>query len=238
MKIAKGEIFMNLYNEKNNDYFSRARTEIESLLQPKKGLPLRALEIGCSQGHTLEWLKKTGYCSWVAGVEPYSDLQTSAGAIDRFYKLDIEKEMPDIPTSSIDLILCLDVLEHLNNPWETLRRLGQLLKPGGQLIVSVPNVRNYRILFDLAFRGRFNYTESGILDRTHLRFFTRSSLLDLVESTDIKVTTVRYAEPLRRQKRVLGALGLGDFLAKQFLVSATKISTAESHARPTFAPNK
>ncbi|MEI8031450.1 MAG: class I SAM-dependent methyltransferase [Comamonadaceae bacterium] len=213
---------MNLYDEKSSGYFSRARTEIEPLLRKQKGVSLRALEIGCSEGHTLEWLKKAGYCNWVAGVEPYTDLRTSVGLIDEFFKLDIEKELPTIAAASLDMILCLDVLEHLINPWQTIRRLDSLLKPGGQFIISVPNVRNYHIVFDLAFGGKFSYSESGILDRTHLRFFTRATAIELAESAGAKVTTVIGTETGRWQKRLLTHIGLGDLIAKQFLLSATK----------------
>jgi 2-polyprenyl-3-methyl-5-hydroxy-6-metoxy-1,4-benzoquinol methylase len=222
MKTAVAEISMNLYDEKTNGYFSRARTEIEPLLSQQNGIALRALEIGCSEGHTLEWLKKAGYCSWVAGVEPYAELRTSVGAIDEFFKIDIEKELPTIAAASLDLILCLDVLEHLVNPWEAVRRIDSLLKPGGQLIISVPNLRNYRILFDLAFRGKFSYSESGILDRTHLRFFTRTTAVELAESAGAKVTTVVGTETKTWQKRLLTGMGLGDLMAKQFVLAARK----------------
>jgi 2-polyprenyl-3-methyl-5-hydroxy-6-metoxy-1,4-benzoquinol methylase len=222
MKTDVADISMNLYDEKNFGYFSRARTEIEPLLCTGSGDSLRALEIGCAEGHTLEWLKKTGYCSWVAGVEPYAELRTSIGAIDEFFKIDIEKELPAIAPLSLDLILCLDVLEHLINPWEAVRRIDSLLKPGGQLIISVPNLRNYHILFDLAFRGKFSYSESGILDRTHLRFFTRTTAVELVQSAGAEVTAVIGTETKTWQKRLLARAGLGDLLAKQFLLTATK----------------
>jgi 2-polyprenyl-3-methyl-5-hydroxy-6-metoxy-1,4-benzoquinol methylase len=222
MRIAVADSPANLYAEKTVEYFSRARTEIEPLLPNKPGLPLRALEIGCSEGHTLEWLKKTGYCNWTAGVEPYAELRTDPGSVDQFFKLDIEKTLPDLPPGSIDLMVCLDVLEHLVNPWETIRRLDPLLKPGGLWIISVPNIRNYHILVDLAFKGKFNYTESGILDRTHLRFFTRASAVELAESAGAKVTKQIGTETNRWQKRLLTACGLGDLLAKQFILAAQK----------------
>lgn len=222
MKIDVADSNMNLYNEKTSEYFSRARTEIEPLLPKGKELPLRALEIGCSEGHTLEWLKKTGRCNWTAGVEPYAELRTNPGSVDQFFKLDIEKTLPDLPPGSIDLMLCLDVLEHLVNPWETIRRLDPLLKPGGLWIISVPNIRNYHILVDLAFKGKFSYTESGILDRTHLRFFTRASVIELAESAGAKVTQQIGTETTRWQKRLLTACGLGDLLAKQFILAAQK----------------
>jgi 2-polyprenyl-3-methyl-5-hydroxy-6-metoxy-1,4-benzoquinol methylase len=222
MKTDAADTPMNLYDEKDTEYFARARSEIRPLLANGTGKSLRGLEIGCSQGHTLEWLKQTGHCSWVAGVEPYAEIHESVRSIDQFFKLDIEKGLPDIPPESIDLILCLDVLEHLINPWETIRRLDGLLKPGGQLIVSLPNIRNYHVVLDLAFKGKFSYSDSGILDRTHLRFFTRSSAIQLTESAGAIVTHVIRSDTQRWQKRLLSTLGLGDFLAKQFLLSATK----------------
>jgi 2-polyprenyl-3-methyl-5-hydroxy-6-metoxy-1,4-benzoquinol methylase len=212
----------NLYSEKDAGYFSGARTDIAPLLTQKGPRPLRVLEIGCSEGHTLEWLKRTGYCIWAAGVEPYAELRATPGAVDQFFKLDIEKTLPDLEPASVDLILCLDVLEHLVNPWESVRRLDALLKPGGQWIISVPNVRNYHILFDLAFKGRFRYAESGTLDRTHLRFFTRESVIELAECAGAKVTKVIGTETDRWQKRLLCGLGLEDLLAKQFLLLAQK----------------
>ncbi|MEY2861544.1 MAG: hypothetical protein RL392_2002 [Pseudomonadota bacterium] len=222
MKIDAADSNMNLYNEKTKEYFSRARTEIEPLLSKGIKLPIRALEIGCSEGHTLDWLKKSGNCSWVAGVEPYAEMHPSITTIDQFYKLDIESSLPDLEPASIDLILCLDVLEHLVNPWEAVRKLDCLLKPGGQLIVSVPNIRNYHVLMDLIFRGKFSYSESGILDRTHLRFFTRASAIELTEAAGAKVSTVLGTETGRWQKRMLIALGLENLICKQYLLSAHK----------------
>lgn len=213
---------MNLYTNKPEDYFAKARQEIEPLLRLGKGQTCRALEIGCAEGHTLEWLKQAGYCSWVAGVEPYAERHPQNTSIDRFDRLDIETQLPDISPASLDMILCLDVLEHLNNPWDAVRRLSGLLKPGGLWIISVPNIRNYHVLVDLAFHGRFHYTDSGIMDRTHLRFFTRSTLIELIESTGAHIDTVIGSDRTRWQKRLLSALGLGDLLAKQFLVAATK----------------
>lgn len=214
---------MNLYTDKPADYFKHARVDIEPLLDPRKGTACRALEIGCAEGHTLEWLKQAGYCSWVAGVEPYAQQHPDNRSIDQFDHLDIESRLPDIAPASLDLILCLDVLEHLNNPWDTLRRLSTLLRPGGRWIISVPNIRNYRVVMDLAFRGRFRYTDAGILDRTHLRFFTRESLVDMVQSCGARVDTIADVDTSRWQKRLLATLGLSDLLAKQFILAATKI---------------
>ncbi len=211
-----------LYADKNAEYFTKARTEIEPLLPAHSDRRLRILEVGCAQGHTLEWLKKSGRCEWAAGVEPFAQVTVPAGVIDKFFRSNIESELPDLEPASLDLILCLDVLEHLINPWKTLERLDTLLKPGGSFIISVPNIRHYHVLIDLAFRGRFEYSTEGILDRTHLRFFTRSSAIDLAECSGARVQAVVTPGLHRWQKRLLARLGLGDLLAKQLILHAIK----------------
>lgn len=211
-----------LYADKSTEYFSKARTEIEPLLPAQSERPLHVLEVGCAQGHTLEWLKTSGRCEWAAGVEPFSQVTVPAGVIDKFYRSNIETELPDIEPASLDLILCLDVLEHLIDPWKTMERLDTLLRPGGSFIISVPNIRHYHILIDLAFKGRFEYDTEGILDRTHLRFFTRSSAIDLAECSGASVQAVITPGLQRWQKRLLARLGLGDLLAKQLILQAIK----------------
>jgi len=155
-------------------------------------------------------------------VEPFAQVTVPAGVIDKVYRSNIEVELPDIEPASLDLILCLDVLEHLIDPWKTVERLDTLLRPGGSFIISVPNIRYYHILIDLAFKGRFEYDNEGILDRTHLRFFTRSSAIDLAECSGAKIEAVITPGLHRWQKRLLARLGLGDLLAKQLILHAIK----------------
>ena len=77
----------------------------------------------------------------------------------------------DNPKNHFDLIMCLDVLEHLVDPWKTLSRLADHLKPGGTVIASIPNVRHARNLLSLLFMGKWEYKEQRLLDKTHLRVF-------------------------------------------------------------------
>jgi 2-polyprenyl-3-methyl-5-hydroxy-6-metoxy-1,4-benzoquinol methylase len=219
---------VNFYSEKDAAYFSNARIEIAQFL----GTPAlqfgHALEIGCSQGYTLEWLKAAGYANRTTGVELYADVDVSARKIDQFLKMDVEKQDLPILNGSVDLILCLDVLEHLIDPWETIRRLAKLLHVRGTLIISVPNIRNYRILFDLAFKGNFGYTSSGILDKTHLRFFTKSSATELAQCSGLANTQVQPAEVERWQKRLFCTLGLEELITKQYFLVATNQSSSRN----------
>ena len=88
------------------------------------------------------------------------------------------------------MILCLDVLEHLVDPWMTVRKLHAFMKPGGVMITSLPNVRNLKVIVPLILFGDWKYTKEGLLDKTHLRFFTRKTAVELMECSGLKVDKV------------------------------------------------
>ncbi|MBI2534431.1 MAG: class I SAM-dependent methyltransferase [Deltaproteobacteria bacterium] len=134
---------------------------------------LRILDVGTADGYLGAVLKARGH--WLAGVEREGDSAERAKShYDAFHYADIEKF--DFPYSAeFDYILFADVLEHLRDPEAVLRRSLPCLKKDGEVIVSVPNIANLVVRLSLLF-GRFDYRDRGILDRTHLRFFTLSSL--------------------------------------------------------------
>ena len=92
---------------------------------------------------------------------------------------DATELIPTLPDDNFDLICFNDSLEHLPRPDEILRFCKPKLKDGGEILCSVPNLRYFRVMFDLVFKKQFEYTEAGILDRTHLRFFTMESIKNL-----------------------------------------------------------
>ena len=174
----------------NAEYYGNVRSEIIPLL-PKYSP--RALEVGCGTGATLLFIKEQGYAGWVGGIDLYADdKNTAEKSLDYFRLGSIEQNLFDIPEASIDLLLCLDVLEHLVNPWQALARLSTLLKPGGVLVTSIPNIRHFKALVPLLFRGEWNYSNDGLLDRTHLRFFTKSSAVELVQQAGFTIDTTLY----------------------------------------------
>lgn len=176
------------YSLKTEDYFAHARREILPLL-PRHAS--RALEVGCGAGHTLSLLKQQGLCDWACGIEiSPTAAEQAVKRLDRVVQGNIEAMDLPVEPESIDLLLCLDVLEHLIDPWGTLERLSTLLSKDGILIASVPNVRHYRVLMPLLMRGRWDYLDSGILDRSHLRFFTRGTAIELIESAGLSVEEV------------------------------------------------
>jgi 2-polyprenyl-3-methyl-5-hydroxy-6-metoxy-1,4-benzoquinol methylase len=141
------------------------------------GRPKRILDVGTADGYLGALLKREGHM--VVGVERDPVLAEKARAYyDRFHLGDIEEF--DFPyRSEFDAILFADVLEHLRDPSAVLSRALSALKPGGEILISVPNVANFTVRLGLLF-GLFNYAERGILDRTHLRFFTLTTLRQMV----------------------------------------------------------
>jgi len=169
-------------------YFNYTRKEIEPLIPDTVD---RVLEVGCGTGNTLSWLKMTKGCNWVGGVEISPDaFERAREVLDEVWLGNIESMDLPIENSSLDLVLCLDVLEHTVDPWQVVKKLSALLKPGGALIVSLPNVRNRKVIFPLLFKNEWMYQEAGILDKTHLRFFVRESAIELVNSAGLRVDRV------------------------------------------------
>ena len=95
---------------------------------------------------------------------------------------------------SVDALVFGDVLEHLRDPWATLQSLSGLLRDGGALVACIPNISHWSIVAGL-LAGRFDYAEEGLLDRTHLRFFTLRSILDLVRRAGLTPVRVRASAP-------------------------------------------
>lgn len=182
------------------DYFSGVRSEVLPLLPFEKG---RILEIGCGSGATLNYLKDHHKISWAGGAE-YSPLAANEArkTLDQVWEGDVEKIdlEADIAAGSLDAVLCMDVLEHLVDPWAVVERLHKLLKPGGVLISNLPNIRHHKIVWALLFKGQWKYEESGILDRTHLRFFVKETMIDLMECSGLHCDHVEAVPALKPWK--------------------------------------
>jgi len=207
-------------------YYDNIRKDISHILPG----PLdRVLEVGCGDGSTLAHFKAEGLFSWTAGVEKVVEVATKARkSVDVLVEGDIENMTLPFPKRSFDAILCLDVLEHLLDPWAVVRSLHSYLKPSGMLLASIPNVRFYRVVRDLLFKGQWRYTDVGILDRTHLRFFTLESAIELVECSGLKVSKLHRLglEPNKGRAR-MNRLTFGifkDLMTCQYLLQATALA--------------
>jgi 2-polyprenyl-3-methyl-5-hydroxy-6-metoxy-1,4-benzoquinol methylase len=205
-------------------YFGNVRTQIEPLLAERAE---RVLEIGCSSGETLRWLKATGRAGRAWGIELFEPAAQAARAHAEEVLVGNAETLIDSAFGSdrYELILCLDVLEHMVDPWRFVDTLQHRLAPGGRLVISVPNIRCIKVLLPLVLLGRFRYQEHGILDRTHLRFFTRESALALAAPSQLEVERwLRYMPPNFSKLGLANLLTLGlarDLIATQYLIAST-----------------
>lgn len=163
---------------KNRRYYLGERTD---LLEWHGGGRERVLEVGCGAGGNAPWLRAHGGEALV-GVEIHPESATRARAVfDRVESKPIEDALQSL-TGSFDLIICADVLEHLVDPWDVVRRLGQVAASDGEILVSIPNIRYLRALARIAVGAGFRPESEGIFDATHLHFFTKDNIDDLLVS--------------------------------------------------------
>jgi len=176
------------YDKKGADYYSNIRLDLINLID-KKSQNLKVLEIGAAYGETLFYLKQNGIASEVVGVDIFEDAKNKQNykPLDQFIFGDIEKiDLPEY-FQHFDLILLADVLEHLFEPKSVLETLKKYLKEDGKIIISMPNIRYYSALYKIVFKGDFKYEESGIFDYTHVRFYCRKNIQELLETAGYKV---------------------------------------------------
>jgi GT2 family glycosyltransferase/2-polyprenyl-3-methyl-5-hydroxy-6-metoxy-1,4-benzoquinol methylase/glycosyltransferase involved in cell wall biosynthesis len=164
-------------------YFQNARPEVAALV------PLtarRILDVGCGAGALGAALKARSPESKVYGLEGNGEAAAQARKLlDGVAEVDLDRMEAVLPFDPqvFDCIICADVLEHLKDPAAQLIHLKRHLAPDGALVLSLPNVRFFRVVHDLVVHGAWTYQDEGILDRTHLKFFTRASILDLLAKT-------------------------------------------------------
>jgi SAM-dependent methyltransferase len=97
-----------------------------------------------------------------------------------------------------DCVIFADVLEHVVDPWGALRLWQQALKPGGTVVISLPNASHREVMSELV-QGRLRYKDAGVLDRTHLRFFTRETAIELVEQAGLRIKSIGRVNDMPRR---------------------------------------
>ncbi|MFF4788618.1 class I SAM-dependent methyltransferase [Streptomyces sp. NPDC001276] len=171
-----------------SQYFSHPRPEIVQVV-PEAACSI--LELGCAAGAMGSAIKKRQNCSYI-GIEINSEAASMAAcSLDAVLVGDVETGPLPFPDQSIDCIICADIIEHLADPWQILRELRRIIQPGGTVVVSVPNIQNVDIVQALV-NGRWDYLDAGILDRTHLRFFTRSTFEESLIHAGFTVTGCNF----------------------------------------------
>jgi GT2 family glycosyltransferase/2-polyprenyl-3-methyl-5-hydroxy-6-metoxy-1,4-benzoquinol methylase len=165
------------------EYYGHARPEVAALVPAGAR---RVLDVGCGRGALGKLLKASRPGLEVRGIEPNAEAAARArGVLDDVLVGFAESPLPE-GWPRPDCVIFADVLEHLVDPWSVLRRYREVLEPGGSLVVSVPNVAHRSVLGPL-MRGRWDYVPAGVLDRTHLRFFTRGTAVEMLEGAGFRV---------------------------------------------------
>jgi SAM-dependent methyltransferase len=203
-------------------YYLLARGDLIDLIPPGMN---RVLEVGCAAGMTGKLLKEKGFKE-IVGVELVPEVaKQGEHYYDKLLIGDVEKMEIPFEKGHFDCILYGDVLEHLVDPWKVLEKHNPLLREGGAILASIPNIRHYRIIKKLAFKGEWEYTDEGILDRTHLRFFTLKSIRELLEGAGFELTRVVKEPSGAKWIKALNRLSgnkLIDFLVRRYLLVAAK----------------
>lgn len=168
------------YGLKTSPYSSHSL--LLSLL-PESGAGLTVLDLGCWDGMISRPLVERGFN--VTGVDVKSFPSNQSLERFEFIQADLHRGIPSLE-QKFDYVICADVLEHLLNPSLVLNQIQDLLKPGGQVLASLPNSGN--LYFRLVvLSGRFPKEDKGLFDRTHLHFFTLAGWRELLESCQYKV---------------------------------------------------
>lgn len=228
----------------SSSYSMSSRKEIVSLIKSEKDAAINILDVGCSCGGTLAALYNQYPKASLYGIELNQNAAKIAGLFANVQSCNCENEDLGYNDGFFDYIICADVLEHLGDPWSMLKKFHKLLKPSGFLLASIPNVMHHSVIRDL-INGQWNYTDAGLLDRTHLRFFTPSTIFDMfvkagfADMTTSSVVTVMSEE----EKGYINKLCLltdgamrPNYEAYQIIVKAAV--TKETSPSPPYAPPK
>lgn len=179
-------------------YYQISRSELLDLHTWKGGEYV--LDIGCGAGGNADYLRAKG-ARWLTGIEVLPEMALRARKVfDEVLEGTVEKRLDDVPEPP-DVMIAADVLEHTVDPLGVLHELRRVATSGTELLVSLPNVRHISVLRMLVIKGDWTYSDSGILDRTHLRWFTRRSALRLLEDGGWRVDLVEPKFNTSKQAR-------------------------------------
>jgi 2-polyprenyl-3-methyl-5-hydroxy-6-metoxy-1,4-benzoquinol methylase len=210
------------FNKSNNlIYYNRLKREFLPLIPEG---PNVILDLGCGTGRLGYQLREMNKVSELVGVEVFPPAaQEAEECYNKVYCIDVESLT--LPYAEyFDYVICGDVLEHLCDPWAMLLKINKMLKGDGSLICSIPNIRHYKIIMDLLLKGRWEYSETGIMDASHLRFFTKSSFLKALADANFRVTWMHMV--IHGKKKLANQITFGifsEFLSTQIMFSAVKI---------------
>lgn len=188
---------------KTPDYYLETRPDIQAVIDARGK---RILDVGCAAGLLGRALKDAGAAS-VTGIEQNPQAAELAEEnLDHVYVGGVEEFAALLSGANFDYVILADVLEHTANPWSLLASLRHSLTDDGRVVASIPNIRFYSIIARLIF-NRWGYRESGILDKTHLRFFTLPTINEMFEGAGFSVERIERKYRLFENQSRIGRVG-------------------------------
>jgi 2-polyprenyl-3-methyl-5-hydroxy-6-metoxy-1,4-benzoquinol methylase len=212
--------------KKHAAYYSQTRPEMRSRIPAGTR---SILDVGCGAGSFGAAIREERPECQLFGIELFADEAVKAREhYDHVWAGDVHSVLEEIQGQSFDLIVFNDLLEHLVDPGRCLQQCLRLLSPQGRVLASIPNMRFWPALSDLLFQADWRYRDAGVMDSTHLRFFTRKSIIRMLEQNGYTVTAIEGINPtwmLSWRWRILNLLMRGrleDCLYPQFAVLAKR----------------
>lgn len=201
---AAGPGIQAIYDDKPDSYYANARADIVRELPANPGAAI--LELGCGAGGTGRAIMEAGKAGRYVGLElnPVA-AERAAAHLTEVLVGDVSEMDLSRFHGAFDALVISEVLEHLVDPWAVLKQLAACLRPGGQVYASSPNVAHWKVIRGL-LGGRFDYDDKGVMDRTHLRWFTPRTYAELFRSAGFEVLQVRPATPLKSRTLLVDRL--------------------------------
>ena len=220
------------YETKPTSYFNGARVDFVNLLPHNP--TAKILEIGCGFGVTGALALSEQRCGEYIGIEISDKAAAEAEKmLSKVIKGNVETLNLQFPDAHFDAAILSEVLEHLVDPWKLILRLAPLIRGGGLIMASSPNISHYRVI-SMLLRGKWNLANSGVMDRTHLRWFTPDSFEQMFEAAGFQIISLGQVAPITWKSKFANALTLNLFkhlFVVQIKLVAQKIETTSAQVK-------
>lgn len=183
---------MSVYtNSYTSDIANNPETSLGKIAQLIGSHSKKIVDFGCAAGYFGQFLKeKTKATVWGVEIDP-EDAKKAEKKLDKVLTFNLEEEnwYKKFGNEKFDVAIFADVLEHLHNPKNALENTKKILNKDGKIIISVPNVSHQSILLELIF-DQWNYEKSGLLDNTHVKFFTKQTIVSLIQKSGLHIKSI------------------------------------------------